>query len=157
MSLTTTRSFLQYGCVLAIFCTSLTSSISAMGGSPYQCPKEHVYINCGELHSDYDYYGYPKATYGYGSQITIHGPYTEEYLDKCGRGKIIRKWKIKYHYETYWCEQTIHITDPYGSSGFDGNHDVHWPKDYHMKDCHGTMHPDYLPYGHNWPEFKHHG
>jgi hypothetical protein len=157
MSLTATRTILQYLCVLSLFSFSATLQGEEMGGNPYHCPEEHVYVYCGELHSNYDYYGYPKATYGYGSEITIQGPWTEEYLDKCGKGKIIRKWKIKYHYETYWCEQTIHITDPYGSAGFDGDHDVHWPKDYHMKDCLGTTHPDHLPYGHNWPEFSHHG
>ena len=40
---------------------------SELGGNPFHCPEEHVYIYCGELHDDYDYYGYPKAAYGYGS------------------------------------------------------------------------------------------
>ncbi|MBK8506417.1 MAG: hypothetical protein IPL46_31995 [Saprospiraceae bacterium] len=157
MNLTSTRTILQ--CILAfviVFNLAQLSNASEMGANPYQCPEEHVYIYCGELHSNYDYYGYPKAAYGYGNEITIYGPYTDEYLDDCGRGKIIRKWKIKYHYDWYWCEQTIHISDPYGKT-FDGYKDVHWPKDYDLKDCKGSMHPDHMPYGYNWPEFSHHG
>ena len=147
-----------FKCLVALTAGLIFSTVtmaSEMDGLPFHCPKEHVYINCGELHSNYDYYGYPKAAYGYG-KITIHGPYTEEYLDKCGRGKIIRKWKIKYHYDWYWCTQTIHISDPHGKT-FDGYHDVHWPKDFHKKKCDANLHPDHLPYGFNWPEFKHKG
>ncbi len=147
---------------VGIFCLALytsgfgiAESSAEVGGAPFHCPKEHVYIHCGELHDNLDYYGYPKAAYGH--HITVEGPHTEKYLDACGKGKIKRKWKIKYHYDWYWCEQTIHIKDPYGSKAFDGHHDVHWPKDYHMKDCQGDAHPDQMPYGHNWPEFDHHG
>ncbi|MCB0689864.1 MAG: T9SS type A sorting domain-containing protein [Saprospiraceae bacterium] len=158
MNLTNTRTIMQTFLASAILFTLSTASLTAgeMGGNPYQCPEEHVYLHCGELHSNYDYYGYPKAAYGYGQDVVIYGPYTEEYLDQCGRGKIIRKWKIKYHYDWYWCQQTIHISDPYGQA-FDGYHDVHWPKDYDLKDCAGSMDPDHMPYGYSWPEFDHHG
>lgn len=157
MNLTSTRTFLQ--CLLALSLGALSGTnilAGELGGNPFHCPEEHVYIYCGELHSNLDYYGYPKPAYGYGKDIIIYGPYTEKYLDDCGRGKIIRKWKIKYHYDYYWCTQTIHIKDPYGET-FDGYHDVYWPKDYHLKDCSGSIKPDHLPYGHGWPEFKHHG
>lgn len=156
MNLTSTRTILRGLMATAFLLTYTAMQASEMGGNPFHCPEEHVYLHCGELHDNYDYYGYPKPAYGYGHDVIIYGPYTTEYLDHCGRGKIIRKWKIKYHYDWYWCEQTIHISDPYGQT-FDGYHDVHWPKDYEMKDCHGSKHPDHMPYGYGWPEFKHHG
>ncbi|NND07717.1 MAG: hypothetical protein HKN87_15175 [Saprospiraceae bacterium] len=158
MSLIFTRTFVK--CLatgyLALFYLTMAFAESAPGGSAWTCPEEHVYINCGELHDDLSYYGAPKATYGYGHEVHIEGPYEHKYLDKCGLGKITRKWKIKYHYEWYWCEQTIHIKAGYGGT-FDGHHDVWWPKDYHMKTCEKSLHPDYLPGGYNWPEFKHKG
>ncbi len=127
------------------------------GGAAWHCPDEHVYIKCGELYDNLDHYGYPKASYGYGHKVHIHKPTVHKYLDKCGRGKIVRTWKIKYHYEWYTCTQTIHIKDGDGYGGFDGYHDVHWPKDHHIYECGGNLHPDHLPYGKNWPEFKHKG
>ncbi len=125
------------------------------GGIPFKCPEEHIYVYCGELYDNLDHYGYPKA-YGY-DKIHVEGPWVTKHLDKCGKGKIIRKWKVKYHYDWYWCEQTIHITDPHGGHGFNGHHDVYWPKDYHMKECGGSLHPDKLPKHYNWPEFDHYG
>ena len=159
MSRTITRTLLQCfllsGMALIFLTNNVQAAESALGGNPYHCPEEHVYLQCGELHDNLDYYGYPKAAYGY--NVHIYGPWTEKWLDKCGRGKIIRKWKIKYHYDEYWCQQTIHIKDGYGGHAFDGSKDVHWPKDYHYKQCGGSMHPDHLPHYYNWPEFKHHG
>ena len=157
MSLISTRTKVWHllPCLITLMCLPVTIQ-AAEGGSAWTCPEEHVYIKCGELHSDLNYYGYPKATYGYGHQVHIEGPYEHQYLNQCGLGKVTRKWKIKYHYETYWCEQTIHIKEGYGGS-FDGHHDVWWPKDYHLKSCESSMHPDELPAGHNWPEFKHKG
>ena len=159
MRRTTTQYFracISFGILLlTLFVNPLLVSAED-GGNPFRCPEEHVYVYCGELHDNLDYYGYPKAAYGYGS-IHVEGPWVTEHLDKCGKGKIIRKWKVKYHYDWYWCKQTIHITDPYGGHGFDGHKDVYWPKDYHMKECGGSMHPDHLPAHYNWPEFNHYG
>ena len=121
--------------------------------SPYHCPKEHVYVYCGELHDDLNHYGYPTAAYGY--SIQVQGPWVKEHLDQCGLGYIERKWKVKAGYDWVWCSQTIHIKDKHGS-GFDYN-SVYWPKDYHMKDCGGSMHPDHLPKHYSWPEFPHKG
>ena len=132
MSLTTTRTLLQCLCIMTLLFTTTHKGHAEeleMGGSPYHCPEEHVYIYCGELHSDYDYYGYPKALYGHEKDVHIYPPTIHEELDACGRGKIVRKWKIKYHYDWLWCEQTIHIKDKYGS-GFDGkNHTKNKKKD----------------------------
>ena len=132
------------------------SAVSSLAddGLPFYCPQEHVYIHCGELHDNLDYYGYPKPKHGYG-HFTVHGPYVHKHLDKCGIGYIKRKWKIKYHYDWYWCEQTIHIKEPYGGS-FDIKN-VKWPHDYHMKSCEGTTHPDHMPKGYGWPDFHHYG
>ena len=94
------------------------------------------------------YYGYPKAAYGYG-HIEVKGPWVKEWLDKCGKGTIERKWQVKSGYDWVWCKQVIHITEPHGH-GFDG-HNVYWPKDYHMKECGGSLHPDHLPAHYNWP------
>ncbi len=123
---------------------------------PFYCPTEKVHVSCGDLHHDLDYYGYPKAKSGYYSSIKIHGPYTSKHLNQCGTGYITRKWKIKYHYDWYWCEQTIYV-DPSHGYGFDAGKHVYWPKDYHMKDCGGNMHPDYMPKGYNWPDYDYHG
>ncbi len=158
MRITRTQTLLLRLCTCLLMTVSLTHAAQGDAGSkPFHCPDEHVYIYCGELHSNLDYYGYPKPLYGYGS-IQVYGPEVHEHLDKCGKGKITRRWKIKHHYDWYWCEQTIHIKEPHGSYGsFDGHKDVHWPKDYDMKECEGDMHPDHLPHGYNWPKFQHHG
>lgn len=142
-----------FATIVALALITSTHGLAYDGGSPFHCPDEHVYIHCGELHEDLDYYGYPKAKYGY--KISVHGPEVHKHLDECGRGKIVRKWKIKYHYDWYWCEQTIHIKDPYGY-GFDGSK-IHWPKHFDAKSCDGVKEPDDMPYGHGWPEFKHKG
>ena len=146
----------SFATLLLLFCSSLnfTYSHSSDGDIPFYCPDD-VYIYCGNLHNDLNYYGYPKPKSHY-YNIQVYGPYVYKYLDECGRGKIIRKWKITYHYDTYWCEQTIHIKDPYGNS-FDPYKHVTWPKDYHAYSCQGSFHPDKMPYGYGWPTAYHSG
>ena len=133
----------------------LSISVYADPGVPFYCPEEHVYVDCGDLKSDLDYYGHPRAkSYSYHLDIT---PYVHKHLDECGRGKIERKWLIKYHYETYWCKQIIHIKDGHGYGSFDPHYHAKWPKDYHMKDCHGSAHPEHMPKGYDWPSTNYHG
>ena len=154
MSLTSTRR--SYLCLLfAVWiCSSLTyGNEDSDAFAPFHCPKEHVYVYCGELHDDLDHYGYPKAYYGH--HIDVKGPWVKEHLDKCGKGSIERKWQVKSGYDWVWCKQVIHITDPHGH-GFDASK-VYWPKDYHMKECGGSLHPDELPAHYSWPEFGHKG
>lgn len=157
MNLTCTRTLFGVLLLFTIFILTPTRVQAENGDLPFYCPAEHVYIYCGELKADLDYYGYPKPK-SYSHYLTIEGPWTDEYLDECGRGKIVRKWKIKYHYDWYWCTQTIHIKEPdhYGY-GFDPHKHVYWPKDYEMHSCSGSTHPDHMPKSYGWPQVHYNG
>ena len=141
-----------------LVCLFLVSTVHVNaddGFNPWSCPDSEVWLKCGELHSDLDYYGYPRVTNHYGS-VEVHEPHTKRHLDQCGRGYIVRTWKIKYHYDWYTCKQHIYVGEQsgYGGGAFDPGYHMTWPKDYDMTSCQGTMHPDEMPSGHNWPRMR---
>ncbi|MBX2814342.1 MAG: hypothetical protein KTR24_00020 [Saprospiraceae bacterium] len=135
-----------------LMCVSLHASDNLQ---PWTCPKGEVWLECGELHDDLDYYGYPRIANGY-YDVKVYGPETKRHLDECGRGYIHRKWKIKYHYDWHTCHQYIYVGQQGHYKDFDPHHHMTWPKDYDMNTCHGSMHPDHMPHGHNWPKMKSH-
>lgn len=120
---------------------------------PWTCPKSEVWVKCGDLHENLDYYGYPKIKSGY-HDVHVYGPETKRHLDKCGRGYILRKWKIKYHYDWYTCTQKIHVGSTGGYGDFDPHYHISFPKDYDVQSCTGSTHPDNLPSTQGWPKLK---